>query len=179
MRQNAFLPQDVGWKLRGLLAPAGCACSCVPAGAQQGYSVSGAPSKHITLVRPPGSKPILASHSLSKCLTSFQVSCYKGKCKQSVFRRCSVAQPSICMFSQTLLSCLIYFILKGLSICITRTGGEKVSDVCQVGFLLLLVIVKNDGLLFDRALDSPSTAFSVPICLLCRCLHIRGGNSTY
>lgn len=42
-------------------------------------------------------------HSLSECLTSFQVSCYKGKCKQSVFRGRSVSQPSICMFFKTLL----------------------------------------------------------------------------
>lgn len=40
---------------------------------------------------------------LSKCLTSFQVSCCKGKCKQSMFPRRPVSQPSICVLFQTFL----------------------------------------------------------------------------
>lgn len=81
-------------------------------------------------------------HSLSKHLTSFQVSCYKGKCKQRMFQGVlSVSPQSVCS-PRHFFSCLIYFILKGLSVCITRTGWERVSDVCRVAFLLLFVIVR-------------------------------------
>lgn len=109
-------------------------------------------------------------HSLSKHLTSFQVSCYKGKCKQSVFGGIlSVSPQSVCS-SRHSLSCLIYFILKGLSICITGTGWEKVSDVCRVGFLLLFVIVKINGLLLSgHTPDSPSMT---PLGLTCLSLQV-------
>jgi len=49
----------------------------------------------------------------------------------------SISAQSVCSPRHSL-SCLIYFILKGLSICITRTGEKKnVSDVCDFFFVYL------------------------------------------
>lgn len=78
-------------------------------------------------------------HSLSKRLTSFQGGCYKRKRKQSVFPSALSVSPQSLRSSRHSFSCLIYFILKGLSLCITRTAWKRVSDVCQLGFLLLFV----------------------------------------
>lgn len=100
IRQNAFLPQDVGGRLKGPLASAESACSAFWQMHNRALPSGGGSRMHTV-----HSSSRFKTHpcSLSKYLTSFQVSCYKGKCKQSVFRRRSVSQPSICMFFQTLL----------------------------------------------------------------------------
>lgn len=99
-RPNAFLPQCGGGRLkRTLTLPLGSACSVflqahgrAPVSKERPVSTSHSSARFKA-----------HPHSLSEHLTSFQVSCYKGKCKQSVFRGRSVSQASICMFFKTLL----------------------------------------------------------------------------
>lgn len=126
---------------------------CICAGQQQGATLKDAHCALVVQVQNTSSQPFKAPDILSSELL-------RGKCKQSAFQTHPVTQPSICVFLQTLFSCLIYFILKGLSTCIAGTGRGKVSDVCQVGFLLLFVIVTNNGLpLSGHPPSSPTRPF--------------------
>ena len=99
-RPNAFVPQYGGGRLKRTFAPpSGSACSVF----LQAYGRALASKERPVSTSQSSAKFKTHPHSLSECLTSFQVSCYKGKCKQSVFRWHSVSQPSICMFFKALL----------------------------------------------------------------------------
>lgn len=103
---------------------------------------------------------------LSKCLTSFQVSCYKGKCKQSTFQRHSANQPSICMFFQTLLLPDLFHIKRAVNL--YHKNRLRKSEWCLPSeFFFVVVIVKNNnGLpLSGHTPDSAYTALPVPTCL--------------
>lgn len=128
--------------------------------------------------RPPGSKHILAA--FQSTWHPFKLAATKANANRACFGGVlSVSPQSVCS-SRHSFSCLIYFILKGLSICITRTGWEKVSDVCQVGFLLLFVIVKHNGLpLSYHTADPPSRLSQALLAFLCKYRHIRGMDSMY
>lgn len=71
----------------------------------------------------------------------FKLAAKKPSTNRMGFREAlSISAQSVCSPRHSL-SWLIYFILKGLSICITRTGWKKnVSDVCDFFFCLFKMI---------------------------------------
>lgn len=105
-------------------------------------------------------------HSLQSTWHPFRLAATKANANRVRFGGVlSVSFQSVCS-SRHSFSCLIYFILKGLSICITRTGGEKVSDVYQVSLGLLFVIVRNNSPpSLAVLLIHPPLALPAPACL--------------
>lgn len=151
------LSQDGGGRWKGPLVSAGSACpALVPTGGLHWH-------KELEHARPPGSKHIPAAFKEPDILSSEHL---RGKCKQSAFWRRPVTQPSICLFFQTLLLLPDLFHIKRAVNLYHRNRLGKVSDVCQVGFLLLFVIVKNNRLPQPgHTPASPHTALLVPACL--------------
>lgn len=133
---------------------------CICAGTEQGAISTG--SSRTYIAHP---SPRFKTHprSFSKHLTSFQVSCYKGKCKQSTFRTCSVSQPSIYMFFQTLFLLPDLFHIKRAVNLYHKNRLGKTEWCLPSEFF---VVVKNNGLpLSGQTSDSPHTGLLVPICL--------------
>lgn len=94
---------------------------------------------------PSANKHILRLFAGFKTLETFQstwhpfkLAAKKPSTNRMGFREAlSISAQSVCSLRHSL-SWLIYFILKGLSICITRTGWKKnVSDVCDFFFVYL------------------------------------------
>lgn len=179
-RPNAFVPPYAEGRLKRTLTPPSGSASSVFLPAELRHLRSTQEAHH---THPPSSKRILTA--FQSAWHPFKLAATKANANRVCFEGVlSVSPQSVCS-SRHSFSCLIYFILKGLSICITRTGWEKVSDVCGVGFLLLFVIVKkkNNGLpLSGHTPDSPTHPPQLPqswLAFLCRYLHIRGMNCTY
>lgn len=115
---------------------------------------------HILHARLPGSEHAPAPCRAPDILSSEQL---RGKCKQSAFRRHPATQPSICLFSQTLLLLPDLFHIKGAVNLYHKNRSGNVSDACQVGFLLLFVIVKHNRLPLSRdTLALPHMVLPVP-----------------
>lgn len=137
-RPNAFVPPYAEGRLKRTLTPPSGSASSVFLPAELRHLRSTQEAHH---THPPSSKRILTA--FQSAWHPFKLAATKANANRVCFEGVlSVSPQSVCS-SRHSFSCLIYFILKGLSICITRTGWEKVSDVCGVGFLLLFVIVKK------------------------------------
>lgn len=78
----------------------------------------------------------------SKSLTSFQVSNYEANANRARSGGVLSLSPQSACSSRHSFSCLIYFILKGLSICITGTGWEKWVMFAKWVFCCCLLLLK-------------------------------------
>lgn len=130
----------------------------------------GASGKHMAF---PSSRFWRQPRSLQSTWHPFELTATKANANRAHFGGVlSVSFQSVCSCRHSF-SCLIYFILKGLSVCITRTGGEKVSDVYPASLGLLFVIVrKKSPPVSGCTPDSPSPAPPGP------CLPFSAGIGT-
>lgn len=173
-RQNAFCPQDVGGRLKG---PGGSAGSPRWAFSQAHSRAppAGSLQEHIaysSLRFTTSSRPFKAPDVPASWLLRMQTRTENRAC----FRLLSVG-PQALRSCRHPFSCLIYFILKGLSIRITRTAWKRVSDVCQVRFLVLL-IVRNNRLPLRGHTPAPLHGPPRPLLAFpCRRPHLRGMGS--
>lgn len=102
----------------------------------------------------------------------FKLAAKKPSANRMGFREAlSISAQSVCSLRHSL-SWLIYFILKGLSICITRTGWKKkMSDVCDFFCLFKMIFLPLLRSPSPFSLTHPHLYFSLQVWYECCIPH--------